>query len=185
MNKKNRITTTRLILRDYRESDFSGVHEYACDDETVKFMSWGPNSPKETRDFINLAISLAHLEPRVDFHFIIELKKNRKIIGGCGIHIREKRRDMALIGYTLNKHFWGQGFATESLGALLKFGFEQLDLTEIRATCDVRNIGSYRVMEKNNMRRKARMDKHLLQKGEWRDTYLYAILRRDYFSSKS
>jgi RimJ/RimL family protein N-acetyltransferase len=53
------------------------------------------------------------------------------------------------------------------------------------ATCDIRNVASYRVMEKLGMRREALFRKDALQKGEWRDTYLYAVLAEEWARSQT
>jgi len=177
------ITTSRLILREYAETDFEGVHAYSQDPETVRFMTWGPNSPEQTRDFIAQAILQQMEEPRLNYHFVVALRESGQIIGGCGIHIRRPEHRSAEIGYCVNRSFWGQGFATESMGVLLKFGFEERNLHRIIATCDPRNIGSERVMQKNGMRKEAHFVKELWQKGEWRDSLLYAILESEWQST--
>lgn len=56
----------------------------------------------------------------------------------------------------------------------------QFYLHRITATCDSRNLASARVMEVNGMRREAFFIKHLWQKGEWRDSCLYAILDEEW-----
>jgi ribosomal-protein-alanine N-acetyltransferase len=174
------LTTPRLTLREYSEEDFTGIHAYACDPETLRFMTWGPNTPEETRAFIQLAINQQAESPRLNYHFVVALRDTGEIIGGCGIHIHRPEYKTAEIGYCFNKGYWGRGFATETAAALLKFGFEELSLHRIVATCDPRNIGSARVMEKNNMRREGYFREHIWQKGKWRDSYLYAILEREW-----
>ena len=57
------------------------------------------------------------------------------------------------IGYILNRRYWNQGYMTEAARKVVSFGFEQLGLHRIIATCDPANIGSYRVMEKIGMQR--------------------------------
>jgi len=174
------LSTLRLNIREYLEEDFEEVHAYSCDPETVRFMTWGPNAPEDTRDFIQLAISHQSVEPRTNFHFVVTLRGIDEIIGGCGIHIRRQEHHGAEIGYCFNKQFWGQGYATETMGVLLKFGFEQLRLHRIIATCDPRNLGSERVMQKNGLRKEAHFRQELWQKGEWRDSLLYAILESEW-----
>lgn len=175
------IHTSRLILREYTEADFEGVHTYAKDPETVRFMTWGPNSPKETHEFIQLAIAHQKQKSRVNFHRVITLKEIDQIIGGCGIHIRQPKHKSGEIGYCLNKQFWNQGYATETMRGLLKFGFETLHLHRIIARCDSENIGSERVMQKNGLRKEAHFVHELWQKGHWRDSLLYAILESEWF----
>jgi RimJ/RimL family protein N-acetyltransferase len=174
------LTTPRLKIREYGLDDFQGVHGYSSDEETVKFMTWGPNTPEETRNFIDLAISQQSVNPRINFHFVIHLQDRNRIIGGCGIHLIAPDYRMAAIGYCINKTFWGLGFATESVVTLLHFGFDKQNLHRIIGTCDTRNVGSARVMEKNGMRQEARYIKNIWQKGGWRDSYLYAILSSEW-----
>ena len=63
--------------------------------------------------------------------------------------------------------------------ALLGAGFRHLDLHRVFATCDVRNTGSFGVMEKIGMRREGLLRRDRQVKGAWRDTYLYAMLAED------
>ena len=182
-NKDILITTPRLILREYFEADFDGVHAYARDAETVRFMTWGPNKPEETRNFIQLAISQQSIEPRVHYHLVVALKESAQIIGGCGIHIHRPEHKNAEIGYCFNRQFWRQGYATETMRALLEFGFETLQMHRIIATCDPLNIGSERVMQKNGLRKEAHFVQELWQKGRWRDSLLYAILESEWYNS--
>ena len=174
------ISTPRLTLREYIETDFEGIHAFSKDAETVKFMTWGPNTPEDTRNFIKLAISQQSIQPRVNYHFVVRLQDSDQIIGGCGIHIRRPEHRSAEIGYCYHKKYWGQGFATEAMGALLKFGFEDLAMHRIFATCDPLNIGSERVMQKNGFRKEAHFRKELWRRDGWRDSLLYAILEEEW-----
>ena len=36
-----KLTTDRLILREFNENDFAAVHAYASDIENIKYMIWG------------------------------------------------------------------------------------------------------------------------------------------------
>ncbi|MGY0038206.1 GNAT family N-acetyltransferase [Pedobacter sp. NJ-S-72] len=46
------IETERLILREYNESDWEAVHEYAKKEEILIYENWGPNSEADTKEFI-------------------------------------------------------------------------------------------------------------------------------------
>ena len=174
------LTTPRLTLREYAEDDFAGVHAYAQDPETVRFMTWGPNTPQQTRDFIREAIAQQQVEPRVNYHLVAALRESGQIIGGCGIHIRQPEHRGAEIGYCFNRAFWGQGYATEAMAELLRFGFEDLQMHRIYARCDPLNLGSERVMQKNGLRKEAHFRQIYWRKGKWRDSLLYAILEDEW-----
>jgi [ribosomal protein S5]-alanine N-acetyltransferase len=136
------LTTERLILRDFQETDWEAVHRYACDPEVVRYMLWGPNSEEDTKDYIQKA-SLQKLDqPRWNFDLAAILNTDNQLIGACGIHVLSPQNREGCIGYCFNKHFWGQGYATEAAKAILAFGFEQLELHRIFATCNVENIAT-------------------------------------------
>ena len=50
----------------------------------------------------------------------------------------------------------------------------------IFAYCDVDNIASARVLEKTGMQREGLVRHDVLMRGQWRDSYLYAILEDDW-----
>ncbi len=83
------------------------------------------------------------------------------------------------IGYVLHPDFWSKGLATEAAQMLLRFGFEQLQLRRISATCHPDNHASARVLQKAGLTFEGRMRSHLFVRGEWRDSLLYAAISED------
>jgi RimJ/RimL family protein N-acetyltransferase len=75
------------------------------------------------------------------------------------------------------------GYATEVSKLLIEFGFETLNLHRIFATCDPRNVGSYKVLEKIGMTKEGRIREDLLLKDGWRDSLLYSILEQEWIST--
>ena len=174
------IETPRLVLREYAVGDFAAVQAYAGDLENIGYMLWGPNEPEHTERFIELAIGYGGSDPRSEYEMAAELRGTGEMIGGFGLSLDEGR-EQGMLGYILNKRFWGKGYATEAVAGLMRFGFGELLLHRIWATCDGRNRASYSVMEKNGIRREAN---HLRsrkdRRGEWADELRYAILREEW-----
>ena len=82
--------------------------------------------------------------------------------------------------YNLLPEYWGKGYATEAVRAVLKFGFTVLKLHRMEAGCAVGNIASIRVLKKVGMQMEAQRRKVLpLQQG-WTDNYEFAILDTDF-----
>ena len=78
-------------------------------------------------------------------------------------------------------YVWSEkGYASEAAKEIIRFGFEDLNLHRIFATCDPNNIGSAKVLEKIGMKREGRLRQHKWRKGEWRDSFLYSILEQEY-----
>lgn len=178
-----RLTTARLVLRDFRKDDWEAVHEYGTDLEVVRFMPWGPNTESDTKEFVKRSLASQREDPRRNFEFAVTLTDSERLIGGAGIRVSAPADRGADMGYCLHRDFWGQGYATEAAAAIVGFGFGTLGLHRIFATCDVGNEASARVLEKVGMRREAQFMQDNMIRGEWRDSYLYAILEDEWCES--
>jgi RimJ/RimL family protein N-acetyltransferase len=147
-------------------------------------MEWGPNDEATTRVFVERVSAVRHAQPRLDFDLAITLRDSGELIGGCGFHIAEPQNRAGWIGYILARACWGQGYATEAARALLYFGFAHCGLHRIWATCDPRNVASAHVLEKIGMQREGHLRENKLQRGTWRDSYLFAILVEEFRSQE-
>lgn len=174
------IETERLRLRELRADDENDIHEYASDPEVVRLMIWGPNTRDLTREFLDRSLQAQTQWPRPEVGLAIELKSERHLIGSIGLRLKDEANRTADIGYVLNRKYWGRGYMTESARAILEVAFKHLKLHRVWATCDTRNRASYRVMERLGLRREGLFVKNAMEKGEWRDTYLYAILAEEW-----
>lgn len=172
--------TERLILREFNREDFLSIHSYASDPEVSKYLPWGPNNEEDTQAFLNEIIRYQLDNPRYDYEIAVVTKENNKLIGACSIHISSPRNREGWIGYCYNREYWRKGYASEAANEIIRFGFEDLNLHRIFATCDPNNIGSAKVLEKIGMKREGRLRQHKWRKREWRDSSLYSILEQEY-----
>ena len=174
---KEILNTERLTLRPPSTSDFEAVHSYASNPENLSYVSWGPNTEEQTKEY--LASSL------IGRDFVVVLNSMNAVIGGCGIY-PDNTNDTAALGWVLHKDYWNHGYGTELARELIRYGFEDLGLRRIYAVSAALNYGSCRVMENNGMRREAlhrqafwaRLDKI------WVDKALYAILAEEFRSQQ-
>ncbi|MDZ8104634.1 MAG: GNAT family protein [Nostoc sp. DedQUE12a] len=174
------LETERLVLRDFVESDWPAVHQYASDREVVRYLTFGPNSEEDTKNFLQREILLQKQELRQHFALAVTLKSQKQLIGICRISTLDTVNKTGSIGYCFTKQFWGQGYATEAVREIISFGFQELGLHRIFATCHPANIASVRVMQKNGMQQEGYLRQHHWIKGEWRDSWLYAILEDEW-----
>lgn len=174
------IETSRLIIRDFVLEDWASVHLYASDVAVTEYMIWGPNSEDDTKGYLEQIISMQQQNPRKDYEFAVTLKESGLLIGGCGIHVDEYNGE---IGYCFNPNFWGQGYASEAALAMLSYGFKDLRLNRIYATCRPKNIRSSEVMKRVGMKQEGHLREHMWHKGNFHDSYLFSILQKE-FSNK-
>lgn len=176
------IQTDRLLLREFVLADEADVHEFAGDPIVSRYTDWGPNTPDVTHEVVLSRLEQQQKWPREEINLAIELRDTGKVIGAIGLRISDYEHGIADFGYVLNREFWNQGLITEAAHAVVERAFFAYNLHRLIATCDSRNVGSIRVMEKIGMRREGYFRRDVYQKGEWRDSYLYAILDNDRLS---
>jgi RimJ/RimL family protein N-acetyltransferase len=169
------IETERLYLRNFQDTDFAAVHEYGSLPDFSQYELWGPNTEPHSRAFITESIAKALHIPRYQYQMAIILKTTDELIGGANIELESENSRVAHIGYAVNPRFQNNGYATEISKALIKFGFVELNLAVIYATCDTRNAASYTVLEKCGMRRVGKIIGNRKIRGSIYDTYRYEI----------
>jgi RimJ/RimL family protein N-acetyltransferase len=172
-----RLETERLVLREFVADDVAAVHEYASDPEVSRFMTWGPNTFEATREFV--ATVIARPADGDEFGFAITLRDSGRLIGSVGIGIWSNEHRRGELGYVLHRAYWSQGFATEATRRIVRYGFDEMDLHRIEATCHPDNRGSVRVLEKAGFQFEGRLRGHMQARGQWRDSLLYAAIRAD------
>nr|WP_254924638.1 GNAT family protein [Paenibacillus odorifer] len=102
------------------------------------------------------------------------------LIGMIELNIRSHTDRSGEIGYIVHPDAWGQGVATAAARRMLKFGFEELQLHRIYATCDPRNSGSSKVLTKIGMTYEGRLRDALLIKDGWRDSLMFSMLEHEW-----
>ena len=80
---------------------------------------------------------------------IIIEKKSNTLIGGSGLHFRNRDPLMFEIGYWLRTGFEGKGYISETVRAIVRIGFEMLKAEKIMLRADSENLRSIAVAERN------------------------------------
>ena len=78
----------------------------------------------------------------------------------------------------------GKGYGTEATQLMTDYLFLSIDIGRIQTVTDVRNKPAQRTLEKAGFQGEGTIRKALFNKGEWRDCYLYSILREEWKEPK-
>ena len=144
----NTIETENLLLRPIQITDIEGIHSYAGD-PSIDMMMFLPNeSLNDTKQFVEYAITQWNMEEPEDREYVVTL--NNKIIGGVNLECCSEEKTYE-IGWTINRDYRNNGYATEAAKALISYAFNVLEAKRVQAHCDCRNIASENVMKKIGM----------------------------------
>jgi RimJ/RimL family protein N-acetyltransferase len=139
------LETGRLILRAPRLGDVKAIAALANDRRIAENTAQIPHpyQPTDAEDFI-AAASIGN-----ETSFLIALRGGHggsHVIGGCGL--TQLDRHPPEIGYWLGVKFWGRGYATEAVRAVIDHAFTDLDCEALQSSARVTNPASRRVLEK-------------------------------------
>ena len=134
------LETERLVLRAPRLGDAKVVKTLANDRRIAENTARIPHPYKlsDAEDFISSA------NRSNETVFLITARD--VVIGACGF--AQVDRHPPEIGYWLGTKYWGKGYATEAVRALIDHAFTDLDSEALQAAARVTNPASRRVLEK-------------------------------------
>jgi len=172
------IQTDRLCLRRALVEDAGAIFAtYGWDLEVTKYLSWKPTGDiEDTRAHLRASV-LAWEEGRAFQWVILEKKDRRRLLGAVGARVDGHKLEL---GYVLAKKFWGKGYMTEAVRAIVEWALTENDVYRVWAVCDIENPASARVMEKAGMKLEGllrRWSVHPTISDEPRDCYCYAITK--------
>lgn len=146
----SRITTSRLVLRPVRASDWVSLRLIDGDPAVMATLG-GLRSEKET-----MAYALAqedHWERHGFGWWMAFLRDTGAFVGRGGLRRLEIEGVLEIeVGYALLPRFWGRGFATEIADAAVRVGTEYLRLPRLVGITLTENDASGRVLEKVGFR---------------------------------
>ena len=177
------LTSSNLSLRLVQQFDLQNIHELLSFPEVDQYNTLGiPKNLEETQQILQIHLNDLQKKPIKSYTFTVEQNTDNQFIGLIAINLGSTKFKSAEIWYKLRPDFWGKGFATEAVKAILDFGFNTLKLHRIEAGCAVENIGSIKVLEKVGMTREGGKRKALPLKTGWADNFEYAILAEEFIA---
>ena len=143
------LQTRRLILRPWQESDAEALYKYASNPNIGPIAGWPPHTSVEnSRDIIKSVLSAPET-------YAVVLKETGEIVGSVGImtarseiHWAKMTGSECEIGYWIGEPYWGQGLIPEAVNELIRYAFEELQMTTIWCGYFDGNEKSKRVQEK-------------------------------------
>ncbi len=172
------IQTPRLLLRQWRESDFEPFIRLNADPVVMEYFE-SVRTPEES--LAQIARIMTNIVKYGYGFFAVERKDTGQFIGFTGLTnapFESWFTPCIEIGWRLSKEHWGQGFASEAAAACLEFGFDKLDAGQIYSFTSIHNSRSEQVMSRIGMQRVGEFDHPNVKKGHFLQRHvLYSIAR--------
>ena len=147
------LETRRLLLRRWRDSDREPFAALNADPRVMQFFPAVLSRTDSDRLVDRIE---AHFEKHGFGLFAVELGQEGAFIGFIGLSVPDFEAPFTPcveVGWRIAAAYWNQGLATEGAKAVLAYGFDSLQLSEIVSFTTVANAPSRRVMEKIGMTR--------------------------------
>lgn len=143
------LSTERLFLRETTEADVDAFYRIYDDPSVTQYMEGLYPDKQEERAYIR-----EYIEKIYNFYdfgvWTVGKRDTGEVIGRAGFAYREGF-DEPELGFVIGVPWQRQGYAYEICSAILKYGWEQLMFTGVRALVQPDNAASLRLCEKLGM----------------------------------
>lgn len=172
------LQTQRLVLRPILDSDVEAVFALRSNPEVMKFV---PRPLAKTLDDARAHIVMIQdkISSGEGINWAITRKGHPELIGIIGHYRIQPEHSRAEIGYMMLPQFHGNGYITEAVAEMVRFGFQKMQLHSIEAIIDPANVASARVLEKNKFVKEAHLRENQYYDGRFLDTVIYSLLKKD------
>ena len=174
------LETERLVLRQLRPADAPDLFRLFADDQVTRYYDL------DTFTRISQARALIdrfaqRYQNRIGIRWAIALRACPDgLLGTCGYNMWLQTSRRAILGYDLASAHWRQGIMSEALRAVIRFGFERMELNRIEALVFQANAASRGLLEKLAFQPEGVLREYEYLKGRFTDMAMYSLLRRDY-----
>lgn len=173
------LETARLRVRLVEEADLADLFEVNGDAEVTRFL---PYATWETPAAGNAWYKrMADLQSTgTALQFVVVDKDAQKAIGTCLLFRHDEASARAELGFVLGRKYWGGGYMSEALTALIDCAFENMGMRRLEAEANPRNAASGKLLRRLGFVREGLARQRWVSKGKPHDVETYGLLHDDW-----
>jgi [ribosomal protein S5]-alanine N-acetyltransferase len=179
MAQQPTLETKRLVLRPFTLQDASVVQDLVSAREIADTTLAIPHPYEQGMAEAWIGSHQKGFDEGNSVHFAITVRYSSQLVGAITLRLQPVH-SYAEMGYWVGVPYWGNGYCTEAVGAVLKYGFEERRLNRIYAVHFKRNPASGRVMQKNGMVYEGCLHQHVRKWDGYEDLMQYGILQTEW-----
>lgn len=173
------LQTPRLRLRPFALSDAADVQRQAGAPEVADTTLNMPHPYEDAMAEQWISNQPALFAAGEAVRYAVTLLDSGELIGGVGLGVTAKHK-RAELAYWLGVPYWNRGYMTEAAGALMRYGFTEMNLHKITASHFARNPASGRVMQKQGMTQEGVLRQDVRKGDNFEDLILFGLLAEDW-----
>lgn len=176
------IETERLILRKFQYTDDDAMLKYWIADEKIQSLYSEPvyTTKAEVRGLLDKYIGSYEKD---DYYRWAVIEKNScECIGQIAFFLVDSKNHFAEIEYCIGSEFQNNGYATEATKAVIRYGFEKINLHKVQICTKTINKPSKRVIEKCGFTYEGTLRDYFYMNGEYVGRLYFSMLKSEYKS---
>ena len=166
----------QICLRSLTDDDMMILYRWINDPELIRFTNnYRPISEAEQRVWFQ---SLSERKDQIILG--IEARKERKLIGTCGLYSIEQLNRKAEVRIKIGDiSYWGRGYGKEAMTLLLDFAFSDLNLRRLWLKVLPTNISALKLYKKVGFEEEGTLREDLYIQGKYHDLIVMGLLREN------
>ena len=141
------LETDRLRLKNISSEDVDFIFAQFSNDEVNRYL-FDAEPVIEVRGADEIIADYTQPEPRGWHRWILVRKSDGAKLGTCGFHKWDKAIGHCDVGYDLYPDFWGKGYMSEAMQAILVFAKSEMRVKYVNAGIYPENHRSIQLAEK-------------------------------------
>lgn len=181
------LTSPRITLRDFRESDADAFFAMFSDDRVTEFYDCNTfTNVEQAQELVAANMRRNAAQDGAGLRWVICLADSpERAIGSCGVHAINKNFHSMEIGYDLHPMVWGYEYAFEAVSTMLGFCFSShipIHVNRVSATTDLDSHKSIALLRRLGFSEEGVLRQYGYWKNRFNDVRLFSLLREDWES---
>lgn len=158
-----------LVLTPVQESEAEQISVIYNEPSVRKYSA--PNEPTTKEEVMDYKSS------EDTIMFAVKRKGDEQVLGSVELIIKNEAARVAEIGYAMDPEFHGQGIGTGSVGMVVDYGFQELNLKKIFGEVDKPNKPSAKLLKNLDFEKDAELKSHGYLEGERVPKVIYSKIK--------
>jgi RimJ/RimL family protein N-acetyltransferase len=174
------IRTERLLIRPFQPGDLAGYFARRNDPDVARYQDWElPYPMARAEKVVSAVVAMDGPENDKWWMAVVCDPATGEVLGDVGTKLSWQGRS-AEVGYTFAKKHWGRGYASEAVGALVAYLFDELDVTRVFGMLHPDNPASAMVLERTGFLFEGETKSSFWVGNELSDDWIYGMTRPDW-----